>query len=1075
LLQGRREIGIVGVALLVFLLSAPAALAAPTLGVEIGRFPEQINRGDESVRYEVEVTNTSPADPTSGALNLAISLPPGLTLKAASGAGWSCSPALLSCDSSAAVPAGGSYPVLGLSSVWIDATAPDTVHVGVSASGAGAASAASAEDSFSFGPAVPFGLLFADTFVADEAGAAETQAGAHPYEVSGAFETPLRRGPVPGSLVPVESLHGGVTELPAGMIANPRAAEAVCDFAALELGECPIAAAVGGVKAFMEPEEMPPGGVPNAEAPKDRVVYRLRGEEGFPATFGFKTEGLAYVIRFRLRSDGDYGLSQVFPLIPQSPIVYGIGFAFCGYGVKLKFDGTQFDRCTRRTDLDANPKAFLTLATSCANGPPLTRFAVDSWIHRGRYAASGLPDLTDPNWSVIDVNSPALTGCAQLTEEWTGADEPSFSLGSGGRAADSPATYTARLHIPQDGLEDPSGLATSHLEDATVSLPPGLSLNPAFADGLKACSEEQIGLIGTGFPSPSRIRFDGDFPDCPDASKIGTVSVDTPLFAEALGGSIYLAAQRQNPFGSEYAAYVAIEAKSLGIIAKLPARIELDPGTGQITATLPDGPQLPFEDIELSFFGGGRSVLASPVTCGDHEVSSALTPWSAADPDRPRADEIARPADRLAIDSGPHGSACVSSPAERPLDAGFSAASTAPVAGAESPFRAGFTRPDGSQELDRLEVSPPPGFVASLRGVAYCSEARIAAATAGSGRAERGVPSCPPASLIGTVSAGAGPGATPLYVTGNLYLGGPYKGAPLSAVAIIPALAGPFDLGNVVIRSALEVDRGTARITAVTDRIPPIVGGIPLRLRDVRVRLDRPGWGRNPTSCNAMSVDAAAFGSNGAVTRISSRFQVEGCAALGFKPKLALGFSGAPTRRGGHPRLRAVLKARSGDANIRRATMVLPKTEYLDNSHIRTICTRLRFAIRACPARSIYGYARAWSPLLDRPLRGPVYLRSSDGKLPDLVASLDGQIQVDLAARIDSVRGRIRIGFEALPDVPLRKFELTMPGGRRGLLVNNTELCRARPRADVFFRGQNGKARQTHPVVKAGCGERKRR
>lgn len=1068
-----REIAVAGLALLAFLLLPSSVLAAPALSVEIDRFPAQINRGDESIRFEVAVGNSSALDPTSGTLSLDFSLAPGLTLMAASGADWDCSPDLLSCESSTAVPAGSSFPLLSLSSVWIDEMAPDTVHVGVIASGGGAGSPVSAEDSFTFGPAAPFGLLFADALVADEAGATEAQAGAHPYEVSGAFETSLRRGSVPGSLIPAEDLHGGVTELPAGLIASLQAASAVCDFAALEQNECPDAAAVGGVKAFMEPKEMPPGGVPNAESPKDRVVYRLRGEEGFPATFGFKTEGLAYVMRFRLRSDGDYGLSQVFPLIPQTPTVNGISFSFCGYGVKFRSTvDPEFDRCMRRPDPGANPVPFLTLATSCADGPPVTRFAVDSWVHRGRQTGSGLPDLTDPNWSVLEAPLPPLTGCEQLTEEWTGVDEPTFGFQADSLAADSPVAYTANLHIPQDGLEDPDGLATSHLKGATISFPPGVSLNTATADGLQACSAAQIGLLGSGFPAPNRIRFDARLPNCPPASRIGTASLDTPLFEAPLGGSIFLAAQKANPFGSDYAIYVAIEAPAQGVVAKLPVKLDLDPGSGQITATLLDGPQLPIEDLELRFFGGSRAALASPVTCGAHLVSTALTPWSAADPDHPRPDEIARPADEVSIASGPNGSPCPGAAAERPFGVEFSAGSSDPVAGASSPFTARLTRPDGAQELDRFEFSPPAGFSAALRGVPYCPEAGIAAARASTGRAEQGAPSCPAAAQVGSTSSGAGAGASPFYLPGRLYLAGPYKDAPLSLVAITPALAGPFDLGNLVVRSALAVDPSTARATATSDPLPRVVGGIPLRIRDLRIALDRPGFGRNPTSCDAASVDATAVGSGGARAGLSNRFQVGECGRLAFRPKLSLRLGGS-TGKSGHPSLTARLTQPRGQANVGRVAIVLPATQYLEQRHIRGVCTRSQFARRACPARSVYGRAEVESPSLDQPLKGPVYLRSSAHDLPDLVVALRGQrrqpLEINVVGRVDSVGERIRIRFGSVPDVPVSRFVLRMQGGRKGLLVNNTRLCRSSPRAAVKLVGQNGKASFRTPAARTDC------
>ena len=389
-------------------------------------------------------------------------------------------------------------------------------------------------------------------------------------------------------------------------------------------------------------------------------------------------------------------------------------------------------------------------------------------------------------------------------------------------------------------------------------------------------------------------------------------------------------------------------------------------------------------------------------------------------------------------------------------------------AGASSPFLLELTRGDGEQELGSLDVTTPEGFTAKLAGVSYCSEAAIAAAANRGGRAERVSPSCPAASQIGTITTGAGAGSNPYYVNGKAYLAGPYRGAPLSFAFITPAVAGPFDLGNVVVRAAVFVDPVTARMTVRSDPLPRILDGMPLRLRSIVARVDRSDFTRNPTNCEPMAVDSTVTGANGATASPSNSFQVAACDKLGFKPKLALRLLG-PTHRGAFPKVRATLRPRQGDTNIAAATVTLPPTEFLGNAHIRAVCTRVRYAAGTCPAQSIYGHARAWSPLLDRPLEGPVYLRASDHTLPDLVASLDGQLHLDAVGRIDSVRGRIRATLAALPDLPVGKLVLTMDGGRKGLLVNNTELCQATPRAGARLEGQNGKVRSIHPLVATDC------
>jgi hypothetical protein len=321
------------------------------------------------------------------------------------------------------------------------------------------------------------------------------------------------------------------------------------------------------------------------------------------------------------------------------------------------------------------------------------------------------------------------------------------------------------------------------------------------------------------------------------------------------------------------------------------------------------------------------------------------------------------------------------------------------------------------------------------------------------------------------VQTGAGAGPAPVYVPGSLYLSGPYKGAPLSLTAIVPAVAGPFDLGVVVVRTALRLDPLTAQVTAITDPLPQIIKGIPTHLRDVRISIDRPGFALNPTDCSEQKVEAKVFGSNGATANLSSRFQVGGCEKLGFKPSLKFRLKGG-TKRGGHPSLTATLKARPGDANIADATVTLPHSAFLDQAHIRTICTRVQFAADSCPAGSIYGYAKAVSPLLDEPLQGPVILRSSDHNLPDMVADLGGQIPVEVVGRIDSFKGGIRNTFDVVPDAPVSEFTLTLKGAQKGLIVNSRNLCSKPSFADVRMGAHNGLRHDFKAKVSAQCGKK---
>ena len=266
-------------------------------------------------------------------------------------------------------------------------------------------------------------------------------------------------------------------------------------------------------------------------------------------------------------------------------------------------------------------------------------------------------------------------------------------------------------------------------------------------------------------------------------------------------------------------------------------------------------------------------------------------------------------------------------------------------------------------------------------------------------------------------------------------------------------------------RSAIDVNPLTAQVSidsAGSDPIPHILGGIPLHLRDIRVYISRPGFTLNPTSCEPFTATSILSGSSppfadpkAASASVTSPFHVSNCSSLGFAPKLALKLLGA-TKRNGFPALRATVTERRGDANIAAAAVTLPHAEFLAQEHLHSVCTPKQFATHACPKGSVYGHATAFTPLLSQPLEGPVYLRSSTHRLPDMVVALAGDgFEFNLAARVDSIRGGMRASFEVLPDAPASKFVLTLNGGKRGLLVNSANVCTAPAAASVRMVGYN--------------------
>jgi hypothetical protein len=377
-------------------------------------------------------------------------------------------------------------------------------------------------------------------------------------------------------------------------------------------------------------------------------------------------------------------------------------------------------------------------------------------------------------------------------------------------------------------------------------------------------------------------------------------------------------------------------------------------------------------------------------------------------------------------------------------------------AGAFSPETVTISRADGAGELQSIALQNPPGLLGVLSGVAICPGPRV----------ERG--SCPTGSRVGTVSVGLGPGFSPFYSEGGVYLTGPYEGAPFGLAVSVPVLAGLFNLGHVIVRTTLNIDPNTAALNISSDPLPQSLFGIPLQIRTIHIDLDRQGFIFNPTSCRRSSIDATVTSTTGTVAAERSPFRATGCAKLAFKPKLALRLAGQ-TNRGGHPKLTTVLTMPEGGANLKRLALTLPPTELIDSAHIKAPCTRPQFAASQCPPASVIGFARVVTPLLKKPIEGPVYLRSSTRRLPDLLVALHGQLGLDLAGRIDPVHGGLRVDFSTLPDAPITKFTLTLDSGRRGLLQNSVGLCAGTQYASMKAAGQNGKALVEHPVLSTGC------
>jgi hypothetical protein len=716
----------------------------------------------------------------------------------------------------------------------------------------------------------------------------------------------------------------------------------------------------------------------------------------------------------------------------------------------------------RKSSLPETP--FMTNPTSCETGRQIT-VTVTSYQ---------LPEAPSTETAPF----PNITGCGLLGFSPKVDSSPTTEQATTGSGLDY------RLDLPTKGIEFSNLLYDSEQKRAEVVLPEGMTVNPSEAEGLGVCSEADLAKE-TYNSAPNA--------GCPETAKIGSVTAVSPALNLPIEGSLYLAKPYQNPFGSLLALYMVLKVPERGVLVKLAGKVSTDPKTGQITTVFDDIPQLPVASFKLHFREGARAPLVTPPACGTYQTLSHFNPYAA-----PGKDVLQE--SPFSITSGVNGGPCPSGGLP-PFKPGLLAGTINNAAGSFSPFNVKLTRTDAEQEITHFSIKLPPGIVAKLAGVPYCSDQAIEAAKARTGphggEEELASPSCPAASEVGHTLAGAGVGSVLTYVPGKVYLAGPYHGSKLSIVAITAAKAGPFDLGTVVVRDALQINPETAEVfvdATGSDPIPHIIQGIPVHLRDIRAYVDRPEFALNPTDCTPTSTASTVLGSgldfaseadDNPIT-VTSPFQAADCAALPFKPQLSMKLTGG-TKRGAFPKFSAHLAMNGiGEAGIQRAEVILPHSEFIAQAHFVTICTRVQFKEGAgnganCPAGSIYGHAKATTPILGEPLEGPVFLRANGGErnLPDLVVALhNSQVDFDLVGFVDSVQRRLPNGekasllrnrFEATPDAPVTSFDIELEGGSKGLFENSTNLCAKKHFAKADFTGQNGKAYDAKPVLKVKC------
>jgi hypothetical protein len=836
----------------------------------------------------------------------------------------------------------------------------------------------------------------------------------------------------PNGPEPIGELASVRVDLPQGLSVNPQATPQ-CTMGQFQGGSCPATSKVG--------ESLITGALPLTGLTEELPpisVYNIVPEDGEPARFGFKIGTAEVFLQAYVAWEGDYH-EGFFIDVPPIPVIGSLVGGLI-YKQRLRFEGRSGDG------------TFITTPTTCFDweNEPARETIYSTWLLASSVEEEENPAYDFPADAEPPIESPLPEGKMPL--DCPGVPyTPSTGLVPNTAQTDSPSGATTEVKVPHVVPNEPEedSRENSQTKEAKVALPVGMGLNPSAGNGLQACTDAQFGK-GTRNPVA-----------CPAASKIGTVEVETPpLPAGSLKGDVFVGQQlsRDPASGDEYRIFVDAESVRYGLSVRLVGRVSADPVTGQLTTRFTELPQVPFSSFVVKLDGGPQATLTSPSICGPHKTVATMTPWS--------GNPAATPSGEFTLTSAPGGGACPQTLGERPFAPGFEARATNTQAAGFTNLGIDIVRSEGNQELKGVDVTLPPGMTAKLAGLRYCPEAAIAAAAANSGLAEAASPSCASDSLVGSAAITTGSGPEPLHIeSGKAFLAGPYKGAPLSLAVITPATAGPFDLGTVVVRVALFVDPKTAQVKTVTDPLPHVYGGTLLDLRAVSVKIDRQGFSLNGTNCTPSAFagvlrgggsnpnDPAAFSS----VPVSSPYQATGCDSLPFGPKLYLRAFGG-TKRAKNPKLRAILVARAGDANISRAAVTLPKSIILDQGAIGNVCTRVQFAAGNCPSNSTYGFAEANSPLLDGPLKGPVYLRSSDNTLPDLVAALHGQVDVELAGRTDSVNGRIRNTFDTVPDVPVSRFVLTIRGGKKkGLLINSRDLCARKQFAKLDLSAQNGK------------------
>jgi hypothetical protein len=810
-------------------------------------------------------------------------------------------------------------------------------------------------------------------------------------------------------------------DIPPGLAVNPEATEQ-CTKGQFESGTCPPGSQVGvdEITAFIGITKLGPITLP---------MYNIVQPEGVPAEFGFELN-VPLLINIHVYIVGGISWHQEVETGEDSKVPTGdyhefftikeIPSTIALVKSRLKFTGT------------AGNGTFLTLPSVC--GTQTSYLHADSYQSPGQFkeyqTVSGEPPKTV-----------SVSDCKEVPFK----PELAVHAAEGQSQSDRPDAATVEVKVPQS--TGAAAINSSTVRDARVTLPEGMTLNPAVANGLEACTDAQFGK-GTANPVT-----------CPPGSMIGAVTIETPdLPAKSLVGSVYVGQPTSaNPeSGNEYRIFIDAEALRYGVAVRLEGHVSANASTGRLTTAVLENPQVPFSDFILTF-NGPHAPLANPLSCVPATTNSSLTPYS--------GNPAAEPFIAFPVDFDGKGGAC---PAPLPFALTQSATTSPATGGANTSFNFGLARGEGQQYLSKITTVLPPGLVGKVPSVTLCGEPQ----------AERG--ECISASQIGTAAVTLGSGPTPLALSGTAYLTGSYGGAPYGLSVVVPAeKIGPFDYGRIVTRATINVDPLTARIV-VTSQLPTIVGGAPLRLRTLNVNVNRPNFTINPTNCSAFTTATTLTSTFGTTQSLSTPFQATGCGALAFSPKFRASTNAKTSRAKGAILVVKVAYPAAAQANIKSVFVALPKQLPSRLSTLNNACPEATFNANpsACPPLSSVGTVTVTTPVLPGKLTGPAMFVSHGGaSFPDLDIVLKGDgVTVILVGNTFIGKGITTSNYASVPDVPISSFEVRLPAGKDSVLTAVGSLCKKPLLMPTTITAQNGKTiKQRTRISVSGCPRKHKR